>query len=78
MAKLAQLPCPVVAGTASFHSDQAGWKLLKECEQLRSSQSLVENNIAILADAVDLKDVFGQIEADCCNLHWVAPLISSL
>jgi hypothetical protein len=23
---------------------------------------------------VDLKNILRQIKADCCNLHWVAPL----
>jgi hypothetical protein len=25
---------------------------------------------------VHLKDVLGQIKADCCNLHWVAPFLA--
>jgi hypothetical protein len=61
-----------MTGAGSLHANQTGWKFLKECEQLRAAQSLVENNIAILADAVDLKDVFGQIEANRCKLHQVA------
>jgi hypothetical protein len=27
--------------------------------------------------AVDLKNVLGQIKADCCDFHWVDPLTSS-
>ena len=27
---------------------------------------------------MNLKTVLSQIEANCCNLHWVAPLLSSL
>ena len=25
-------------------------------------------------DAMDLENVLRQIKADCCNMHWVAPL----
>mgnify|MGYP001822874028 CR=1 FL=1 len=35
---------------------------------------VIEDDIALLSDAVDLKDVLGQIEADGGNLHGVAPL----
>jgi hypothetical protein len=67
----------MMAGAASLHANQTGWEFLKECEQLRASQSLVESDFAILSHSVNLKDILGQIKADCCNLHWVAPLISN-
>jgi|TARA_R100000773_G_C4213616_1_gene112628 hypothetical protein len=66
-----------MTGTASLHANQTGWEFLKECEQLRAPQSLVESDFAILSHSVNLKDILGQIEDDCCNLHWVAPLKSS-
>ncbi|MEM6499966.1 MAG: hypothetical protein AAF709_25070, partial [Pseudomonadota bacterium] len=29
-----------------------------------------------LCDPVNLKHVLGQIDANCCNLHWVAPFLA--
>jgi hypothetical protein len=74
---LHKLTRPVMAGTTGLHANKTGRELLKERKQLRPPQSLIEGDFAILTYAVDLKDVLGQIEADCCNLHGVAPLKSS-
>ncbi|MBO9436891.1 hypothetical protein J7394_22025, partial [Ruegeria sp. R13_0] len=37
-----------------------------------------EHNFLSGGDPMDLENVLGQINADCGNLHGVAPLISSL
>ncbi|SHH82039.1 hypothetical protein SAMN05443551_3235 [Marivita hallyeonensis] len=76
MPECAQLARPLVARTASFHSYQTSWKVFKESQKLRPPYRAIENNIATFSDAMDLKDVLGEIYANCCNLHWVAPLIA--
>ena len=68
----------MVARSTRLNADQAWLKAFKECQDLCSSQSAVEYNLAIVIDTMDLKNVLGQIKADCCNLYWVAPLIRRL
>ena len=34
------------------------------------TQRFVEDDLAFGSNPMDLKDVLGQIEADCCNLPW--------
>jgi hypothetical protein len=48
----------------------------KNAEQLRTLDSFVENNAAILRNAVHLKYIFGQIQAYGLNFHWVAPILA--
>jgi hypothetical protein len=74
-------------GTAArLHANQAGLQLGKERQKLCPPQGLVEHHVFIGGDPVDLKNVLGQplidccainwIQADCCNLHGVAPFLA--
>jgi hypothetical protein len=58
-----------VARAASFHTDEARLKLLEESENLAASQCAIESDIPIPCNAMSLKDVLGQIQTDCGNLH---------
>lgn len=78
MPQLDQFPSPMVAGSTGLNANQTWLKAFKKCQNLRPSQSTIERNLTILINTVDLKNVLSQIEADCCNMNWVAPLISSL
>ncbi|MFV1840507.1 hypothetical protein VWY10_16500 [Phaeobacter sp. A86a-4a] len=73
MVKLAQLAPPVVGRSAGLHTDDARWERLKEGQQLRALDGFVENNPASLRNAVSLKNILGQIEAEGLYCHWVAP-----
>jgi hypothetical protein len=66
-----------MTGSARFNTNQTWFKAFKKRQDLCSSQCAIECNFSIFADTVDLKNVLRQIKADCCNLHWVAPLLSS-
>jgi hypothetical protein len=59
-----------VARAARFHTNQARLQFLEERKNLPAPKSSVENNLAVGGDAVCLKDVLGQVQADCGNLHF--------
>ena len=44
-------------------------QLLEEGQHLRPSQRLADHNLTGRVDPMNLKNVLGQIEADCANLH---------
>ena len=60
---------PMVTGPARFNANQAWFQAFKEGQDLGPSLSSIEGNFTVLVDAVDLKNVLGQIQADCCNMH---------
>jgi hypothetical protein len=62
--------------SASFHADEARGQILKEPEKLRTSNAAIERNGSIVCHAMDLKNVLGQIESNCRNLHRVAPFLA--
>lgn len=51
--------------TAGFHTDYARGQILKEREQLCALDGLVEDHTTVLRNTVNLKNILGQIEADC-------------
>src|ERR1019366_3832365 len=75
-----QLARPVVARSASLHSDKTGRKLRKERQHLRPPQRSANGHLAGGVGRVNLKDVLGQVEADSGNLHggWLPSLVVSL
>jgi hypothetical protein len=77
MAGLEKFPCPVVACATGLHPNEAWLKAFKKRQHLRPPEGAIERNLAAIGDTVNLKNVLRQIKADCCNLHWVAPLLSS-
>jgi len=49
--------------SACLHANRARWKRLKKGEQLRALDGFVEDDPAILGNAVYLKYILGQIQA---------------
>jgi len=77
MAKLCQLSAPVVTCGTRLHSDKARLLFFEKLQKLGSPDRTVECNRSIRGDAMNLKDILGQVQADCGNLHWVVPLVNS-
>jgi hypothetical protein len=77
VAKLGNLARPVVAGPARLDADQAGIELLEKPSHLHTAQRLLHNNFAGAVNRMDLKNVLGQIKANCSNLHsgWLLWLV---
>ena len=69
MAELDQLARPVMRRATRLHADQARRQLGKKWQHLRPSKRLADHNLAGRINAVDLKNVLGQVEADRGNLH---------
>lgn len=76
MAQLTQLARPMMRRTASLHTNDTTRQSLEKLQQLCSLDCLVENYAAVLGNPVNLKDVLGQIKANCFNSHWAAPLLA--
>lgn len=76
MAELAQLTAPMMRRSACFHADRARWQRLEERQQLRALDGFVEDNSAALRNAVNLKNILGQIQADGLYCPWVAPFLA--
>jgi hypothetical protein len=66
-----------VARAAGFDPNETRIKAFKKRQHLSSSKSPIERDLSAIGDTVNMKNVLGQIQADRCNLHWVAPLLSS-
>lgn len=69
MPQLGQLTGLVARGRASFHADQTRRHRREEGQHLRAAQPLASHDLAGLTNGMHLEDVFGQIQADCGNLH---------
>jgi hypothetical protein len=70
MPEINQNPSPVMSRGARLNPNQTGWQVIEKADDLRSPELPPQNSIALLIDAVDLKNVLGDILADCDNfLH---------
>lgn len=69
MAEAGQLAGPVMRCAARLHAYQAGWQLGEERHHLGAPQRLADDHITHGVDAVNLKHVLGQIQADRRDLH---------
>src|SRR5258705_2964294 len=80
MAKPDQLARPVMRCPACLHADQTGRQLREEGQYLPAAQRLADDNIAHRINTVNLKNAFGQIQADRDNLHdgWLPWLVVAL
>jgi hypothetical protein len=58
-----------MGAAASLHANQARRQICKEDGHLRSPQLFAQQDLASLIDAMDLKQVLGQIDSNRCNLH---------
>jgi hypothetical protein len=52
-----------------LHADEAGLQAFEKVDDLRAAQSPSNDGLSGGVDAVDLKPVLGEIEADGGNLH---------
>ena len=69
MAELDQLARPVMRCAARHHADRARKQLGEKCRHLRLSKRLANHDLTGRANAVDLKNALGQVQADRGNLH---------
>jgi hypothetical protein len=64
-----ELTRPEVACAARLDTDQTGLQLAEERHHLAPAQRSADDHLAAAVDAVDLKNVLGQIEADGADVH---------
>ena len=69
MAEFDQLARPVMRRAARLHANQTSGQLGKKWQHLRPPKRLTNNDLTGRINAVDLKNVLGQVEADRGNLH---------
>lgn len=55
--------------TAGLHANKASRQIYEELGHLVAPNLLLDYGFAILIDPMQLKHIFGQIDAYCCNLH---------
>jgi hypothetical protein len=67
----------MMARAARLHADQAGLELAEKRDHLAAAQRLAQNDISPFINAVNLKDVLGQIQPNGGNLHdgWLLLLV---
>jgi len=68
---------PIVCRVAGLNPNQRRVQSGKERQHLRASELSFENGLSQIVDAVNLKDVLGQIQSDYCYLHNPPPLLRS-
>ena len=64
-----QFARPVVGAAAGLHADQAGRQIDEELCHLLATQLLLEHRLAKLIDAVDLEELFREVNSDGGGLH---------
>jgi hypothetical protein len=69
MTKLDKLARPMMRRAASLHADPARGQPGEKWQHLRTPKRLTNHYLAGRINAVDLKNAFGQVEADRGNLH---------
>src|SRR5664279_260254 len=67
--ELGYFTCPMVAGSAGLHTDQATGELAKKVQDLLAPQLTGDDNLARTIHAVNLEYVLGEINADGVNMH---------
>src|SRR3954463_5381954 len=68
MAELGDLAAPVVGAATGLHGHRAGRQRGQERQKLAAAQLLAKDHRARAVSPMELKDVFGEIEADGANL----------
>jgi hypothetical protein len=69
MTELDKLARPMMRRAARLDADQARRQLGKKWQHLRAPKRLANHSLTGRINAVDLKNVLGQVEADRGNLH---------
>lgn len=68
MPQFLKLARPVVSAPAGLHADQAPRQLLKEREQLTSTQLATHENTTVFIDTVDLENALREVDTDRSKL----------
>ena len=76
MAQLLDRAGPMMRGRAGLDADQARFEPCEEGLDLRAAELTAEDLLALCIDAVGVKDVLSDIEADCDWLHHLTSSIS--
>ena len=75
MAKLRNLPGPVVRGRAGFHADETRWLFPEEGQHLATPQLTPDNRLSRGIDGMDLENALRDIDTDRDNfIHRMAPV----
>jgi hypothetical protein len=69
MTELDQLARPVMRRAARLDTDQTRRQPGEEWQHPRSTKRLTDNDLAARINAVNMKNVLGQVQADRSNLH---------
>ncbi|BCG83645.1 hypothetical protein MesoLj113b_71870 (plasmid) [Mesorhizobium sp. 113-3-3] len=64
-----QLPRPMVRRRAGLHADEARLHIAKQRDKLIAPNFSTEHRVSSIIDAVNLKDVLGDIQSNRDNLH---------
>jgi hypothetical protein len=78
MAERFELPRPAKRASASFDHDHASVNLCKDFEKLVTHDPALQNHIAALIDAVQLKYVIGDIDTERLDGHCSSPSFGRL
>ena len=68
-----ELPGPVMRAITGLHANETRRQLREVLQHLRSRQGLVELGDPMFVHAVHLKNLFGNVQSDSCNLHGDSP-----
>src|SRR5258708_3695765 len=60
MTEPGQLARPIMRRATGLHADQAGWDLAEKLDDLFAAQLPGNDDLPVLVDAVDLKDILGE------------------
>jgi hypothetical protein len=63
-----------LSGGACLHADQARWQAAEEADDLAPAELTTDQNLSALVNAVDLKDVLGEIKTTCRDVPWSGSL----
>jgi hypothetical protein len=75
MSEAFEFPGKVVRAAAGFHTDQAGRQIREESEKLGSLDLLTQDRSTVAVNAVNLENIFRQIDADRGHIHGRALLV---
>ncbi|OHV63489.1 hypothetical protein LCM4577_32325 [Mesorhizobium sp. LCM 4577] len=75
--KSTDLASPVMRRCTGFNANEARWKFGEILNNLRTAKASPDANLAFLINAMNLKNVLGQIKPDRGNLHCGCSLLSS-
>jgi hypothetical protein len=70
----------MMRGGAGFDANEAGRKLLEECQDVAALQLTPDYHLAFNVNSMDLKNRFGDVETDCRDrLHdWLLRIVGAL